>query len=81
MMEICRVMDNRYWRVAEEQEAIGWRRFMEGMICCGLWGLQELYSTVEESNVLGEQWAIRVIIKLLETTHTRAMVVPVRPGT
>jgi hypothetical protein len=33
MMEICRGMDNRYPRVAEEQDAIGWRRFMEGMIC------------------------------------------------
>jgi hypothetical protein len=45
MTEICRGMDNRYQRVAEEQDAIGWRRFMEGMICRGLRGLQELYTT------------------------------------
>ena len=69
MTEICRGLDNRYRRVAEEQDAIGWRRFMEGMICRGLRGLQELYTTVEGSNVSGEQWATRVVIKLLKTTH------------
>ena len=62
MTEICSGMDNRYRRVAEEQDAIGWRRFMEGMICRRLWGLQELYTTVEGSNVSGEQWATGVII-------------------
>ncbi len=41
---------------------------MEGMICRGLRGLQEIYNTVEGSNVTGEQWATGVIIKLLETT-------------
>jgi hypothetical protein len=69
MTEICRGMDNRYLRVAEEQDAIGWRRFMEGMICRGLQGLQELYTTVEGSDVSGEQRVMGVIIKLLETTH------------
>jgi len=66
MTEICRGMDNRYRRVAEEQDAIGWRRFMEGMICHRLRGLQELYTTVEGSNVSREQWATGVVIKLLE---------------
>ena len=69
MMEICRGMDNRYRRVAEEKDVIGWRRFMEGIICCGLRGLQETYTTVEGSNVTGEQWATGVIIKLIETTR------------
>ena len=69
MTEICRGKDNWYRRVAEEQGAIGWRRFMEGMICRGLRGLQELYTTVKGSNVSGEQWATGVVIKLLETTH------------
>ncbi len=62
-------MDHRYRKVAEEQDAIGWRRFMEGMICCGLRGLQEIYTTVNGSNVTGEQWATGVIIRLLKTTH------------
>jgi hypothetical protein len=55
--------------VAEEQDAIGWRTFMVGMICHGLRGLQEIYTTVDGSNVTGEQWATEVIIKLLEITH------------
>jgi hypothetical protein len=33
MTKICNRMDHRYRKVAEEQDAIGWRRFMEGMIC------------------------------------------------
>ena len=64
MTEICRGMDNRYLMVAEEQDTIGWRRFMEGMICCRLRGLQELYSTVEGFNVSGEQvWCTRGWLK------------------
>jgi hypothetical protein len=42
---------------------------MEGMICRGLRGLQEIYTTVKGSNITGEQWATGVIIKLLKTTH------------
>ena len=64
-------MDNRYRRVAEDQEKIGWRRFMEGMICRSLQGLHELYTTVKGSNVLGEQWVTGVFIKLLKTTHSQ----------
>jgi hypothetical protein len=34
MADICRNEDmgERYLEMAEEQDAIGWRRFMEGMI-------------------------------------------------
>jgi hypothetical protein len=69
MTKICSGMEHRYCKVAEEQDAIGWRQFMEGMICRGLRGLQEIYTTVKGSNVTGEQWATGVIIKLLKTTH------------
>jgi hypothetical protein len=69
MTKICSRMDHRYRKVAEKQDAIGWRQFMEGMICCGFRGLQEIYTTVEGSNVTREQWATGVIIKLLKTTH------------
>jgi hypothetical protein len=69
MTKICSGMDLRYHKVAEEQDAIGWRQFMEGMICRGLRGLQEIYTTIKGSKVTGEQWPTGVIIKLLETTH------------
>jgi hypothetical protein len=68
MTKICSGMDHRYCKVAEEQDTIGWRRFMEGMICHGLIGLQEIYTTVK-GNVTGEQWATGVIRKLPKTTH------------
>jgi hypothetical protein len=66
---ISRGMDHRYHTAAEEQDAIGWRRFIEGMICHGLRGLQEMYTTIEGLNVTEEHWVAGVIIKLLETTH------------
>jgi hypothetical protein len=62
-------MDHRYRKVAEGQDTIGWRQFIEGMICHELRGLQEIYTTAKGSNVTGEQWATGVIMKLLETTH------------
>jgi hypothetical protein len=34
--EICEDMDCRYRKVVEEQDAIGWRCFVEGMLCRGL---------------------------------------------
>jgi hypothetical protein len=55
--------------MAEEQDAVCWRRFIEGMLCCGLRNLQEVYITLEGSNITGEQWVTGVIIKLLEITH------------
>jgi hypothetical protein len=69
MMEICRGMDHKYCKVAKEQDAIGWRHFMEGMICLGLRSLQEMYTTVDGLNIIGDQWVKGVIIKLLEMTH------------
>jgi hypothetical protein len=52
---------------------------MEGTICCGLRGLQEIYTTVEGSKITGEQWATGVIIKLIQN-NTRTMVVLMHPG-
>ena len=68
MTKICSGMDHRYRKVAEEQDAISWRRFMDGMICCEPTDLQEIYTTVEGSNITGEQWSTGVIINLIETT-------------
>jgi hypothetical protein len=49
MTKICSGMDHRYCKVAEEQDAISWRQFMEGMTCRGLRGLQEIYTTQSET--------------------------------
>ena len=68
MTKMCRDMDHRYHKLAEEQDAtICWRHFMEGMICQGLREMQEMYTMIEGSNVTGEEWAMCVKVKLLET--------------
>jgi hypothetical protein len=55
--------------MADEQDAIGWMRFMEGRVCRSIRGIQESYTTMEGSNLSPAQWMVRVITKLLEATH------------
>jgi hypothetical protein len=69
MMDICRGMDFQYTKMAVKQDAIGWRRFMERMVCRSIRGIQETYTTMEGSNLSPTQWTIGVITKLLEATH------------
>jgi hypothetical protein len=71
MSEICQGMDTRFRRMARDQDEIGWRRFMEGMVTIGLRDIQTSYSMVNRSNVTPEQWTTGVVIKLLETTHSQ----------
>ncbi len=33
MLDICLGLDMRYHLMAQDQDEIGWRRFMEGMVC------------------------------------------------
>jgi hypothetical protein len=62
-------MDYRYAKMADEQDAIGWRRFTEGMVCRSIWRIQELYMTMDGSNLSPEQWMVGVVMKLLKATH------------
>jgi hypothetical protein len=69
MLDICRGMNARYCRMAQDQDEIGWRRFMEGMVCRGLREIQETYLVIEGSNVSPEQWTMGLVTRLLEATH------------
>jgi hypothetical protein len=69
MSEICRNLDRRFQLMARDQDEIGWRRFMEGMICQRMRTIQTEFSVIEGSKVTPDQWASGVVIKLLETTH------------
>ncbi len=69
MSEVCRGMDYHYTKMMDEQDAIGWRRFMEGMVCRSIRRIQELYMTMDGSNLSPEQWTVGVVTKLLEATH------------
>jgi len=64
-------LDQRYRQMAADQDCIGWRRFMEGMICKKAREIQETYSTVCGSRSSPQRWAIGTIIKLLEATHAQ----------
>ncbi len=69
MEEVCRNKDHRFRRMASGQDIIGWRQFMEEMVCNDLREIQMTYSVIEGSNVTPEKRTTRVITKLLEATH------------
>jgi hypothetical protein len=71
MSDICLSMDTRYCLMAQDQDAIGWRRFVEGMICQQLREIQATHTAIEGSGITPEQWATGVVVKLFEATHNQ----------
>ncbi len=69
MSDVCRGMDYRYTKMADKQDAIGLRRFMEGMVCRSIRHIQESYTTMDGSNLSPKQWTVGVVTKLLKATH------------
>ena len=55
--------------MGRSQDAIGWRRFMEGMISCEILPLQEEYVDAGGCTLSLAAWAQGLITKLLEATH------------
>ncbi len=55
--------------MAREQDAIGWRRFMEGMISTRMREIQRYFHISEGTRTSPERWAQGLIMKLLEATH------------
>ena len=58
-----------YGDMADSQDLIGWRRFMEGMISRRMVVIQRDFCEIVETKMTAEQWARGLIIKLLEITH------------
>jgi hypothetical protein len=69
MTDICRNKAQRYCLMMTDQDDIGWRQFIKGMVCRCAWDIQETYSLVEGSNILPCQWAQGLVVKLLKMTH------------
>jgi hypothetical protein len=69
MVEICHGLGDHFQKMAQDQEAIGWWRFMEGMICKCMREIQSLYHFREGTFLSPERWAQGLILKLLEATH------------
>ena len=58
-----------YGGMADSQDLIGWRRFMEGMISKEMVEIQRQFCEMVETRMTAEQWAQGLITKLLEITH------------
>ncbi len=69
MENICDGLGPQYQRMAMEQDAIGWRRFMEGMVSKEMRTIQYEYYHGQGSRLSSTRWAKGLILKLLETTH------------
>jgi hypothetical protein len=69
MRKICSGLGDKYLQMACDQDTIGWRRFMEGMISTWMREIQRLYHISEGTQTSPEQWAQGLILKLLKATH------------
>ncbi len=54
---------------AQDQDAIGWRRFMEGMLSKHVLGIQQDYWRLHGWRGNAEKWARTLITELMECTH------------
>ncbi len=69
MVEICHGLGEIYLQMAQDQDKIGWRRFMEGMISTWMREIQCLHHISEGTRTSPERWAQGLTLKLLEATH------------
>jgi hypothetical protein len=56
-------------RMAEKQDEIGWRRFMEGMFTGHMICIQNDYHKWTGEGLSAKRWAGQLVIRLLEITH------------
>jgi hypothetical protein len=69
MMSIVGDWEQRFRLLALSQDAIGWRRFMEGMISQEIIDIQADHMYGVDSCLALAPWARGLIVKLLEATH------------
>jgi hypothetical protein len=69
MTDICRDLSHQFQAMAIEQDVIGWRRFMEGMISKKLVCIQDEYHAYTGEGIAGLPWASQLVVRLLEVTH------------
>jgi hypothetical protein len=61
--------DGRYRLMARAQDAIGWQRFMEGMVCSEIRVIQMTHTALSGSRINAEMGSVELITKLLEVTQ------------
>ena len=57
--------------LAQSQDLIDWRRFMEGLISKEITGIQKSYLALSIYHLSIERWTTGLITKLLEVTHRK----------
>jgi hypothetical protein len=60
---------DRYKTMARSQDSIGWRRFMEGMVCKEIRVIQSSYSSGTGLRCNTANWGRDLVTRLLEVTH------------
>lgn len=69
MFDLCRGMGPTFARLAQAQDEIGWRRFMEGMVTKHTHTLQHRYWKLQGWRGNADKWMRTLITKLMECTH------------
>jgi hypothetical protein len=71
MEEICikNDYDDRFKTMARSQDSIGWRRFLEGMVCKEIRVIQSSHSSVTGLRCNTAHWGRDLVTRLLEVTH------------
>jgi hypothetical protein len=57
--------------MARAQDEIGWRMFMEGMVCSEIRVIQKTPTALSGSRINAEKWTVKLITKLLKVTHSQ----------
>ncbi len=71
MEDICsgHGYEERYMTMAWLQDLIGWRRFLEGIICKEIRIIQSTHSSIAGLRCNMEQWGRELVTHLLKVTH------------
>ncbi len=69
MYDIARSYSPKLALFGKDQDLIGWRRFMEGMVAIGGMETQAEYYRILGIRDSAERWAVGLSTKLLECTH------------
>ena len=71
MMVECIEGKEYLWKMAECQDVIGWRRFMEGMFSVHMICIQNDYHQWSGEGLSAKVWAGQLVVRLLEITHAQ----------
>ena len=71
MEEIFFGRPSQFSALAHSQDAIGWKRLLEGMVLVEISKLQQQHLQVSGSRMSIDVWMTGLIIKLLEITHVQ----------